>query len=688
LRSLTASITLTALATSALVAVACGPSLDPTPWTLDHREYSDRNGLPFLSPGNDTRINLQLLMLPTSGGKAKIPADLEDYDEGPLFSIRAFERTHAAESSESPWSSADDGTRCQTQQSGAKAFGAAVAAATGLTDAERAALIDIRARLLAVCDKGPATAVQALRGALAQPTPAALEFAGYLAGAEAFYRGAFEDAAAAFAQLSGASNPWLRETALYMGARTLLNQAQVGAFETFDMVGTPKVSDPGLLTRAQAAFDAYLAAYPAGLYAASARGLVRRVLWLGGDKARLANAYQALLGAGMAARDGLSTTDLSHEIDAKLLGAIEGDDMAPLASSPTLLAIHALRRMRAPSPEKADLSAAALDAQAASFGGEPALFAYLRAARAYYVDKDAGAALAALGPPQADTALPSHLAFSREVLRGQALLAKGPTEATAAHWRSLLPRATEPWQKEAVELGLAITWEKLGTINKAFLPETRIDSQRIRAILLQQVAGPILLRMAMTDPKSSVAEQDLARDVLLFKEATRGQYANFLRDYDPDALQREGMNRGKGWIWDGRAESYPCPDIRTIVAGLAANPRSPTGQLCLADFVRVAGHDGREDNRPPPNELGGGKPIFPGEPYSRLEVYRKLIADNATPARDKAYALYRAVNCYAPTSINQCGGPGVPKGQREAWFRTLKTKYGSTPWAKELKYYW
>ncbi len=45
-------------------ALACGGGPDTGPvWTLDHRQYAGDNGLPFLSPGNDSRINLQFLML-------------------------------------------------------------------------------------------------------------------------------------------------------------------------------------------------------------------------------------------------------------------------------------------------------------------------------------------------------------------------------------------------------------------------------------------------------------------------------------------------------------------------------------------------------------------------------------------------------------------------------------------------
>ena len=86
--------------------------------------------------------------------------------------------------------------------------------------------------------------------------------------------------------------------------------------------------------------------------------------------------------------------------------------------------------------------------------------------------------------------------------------------------------------------------------------------------------------------------------------------------------------------------------------------------------------------------MGGGKSIFPGEPFSRGEIYKRLIADPATPDHDKAYALYRAVQCYAPTGANGCGGKDVDEAQRKTWYNLLKSRYGSTSWARSLKYYW
>jgi hypothetical protein len=110
--------------------------------------------------------------------------------------------------------------------------------------------------------------------------------------------------------------------------------------------------------------------------------------------------------------------------------------------------------------------------------------------------------------------------------------------------------------------------------------------------------------------------------------------------------------------------------------------------LCLGEFIRTGGVEDSDVARPGANELGGGKAIFPGEAFSRGEIYKKLVAESATPDNDKAYALYRLVNCYGPSGNNGCGGKDVDKAQRKAWFQTLKTKYGATPWARSATYYW
>jgi len=181
--------------------------------------------------------------------------------------------------------------------------------------------------------------------------------------------------------------------------------------------------------------------------------------------------------------------------------------------------------------------------------------------------------------------------------------------------------------------------------------------------------------LAVADPKSSQDERNLARAVLLFKEATRGQYANFLRDFSPAELTRDLPEKPVGWatqarkfLWAGTNDPFQCPALNAVIGELAGNARSSHALLCLGEFVRLQFLDGFEDGRPKPAELGGGKSIFPGEPFSRGEVYKKLIADprrrtmtGPTPSIARSVATSRAGStaAAAPTSTRPSAKPGT-----------------------------
>ena len=126
-----------------------------------------------------------------------------------------------------------------------------------------------------------------------------------------------------------------------------------------------------------------------------------------------------------------------------------------------------------------------------------------------------------------------------------------------------------------------------------------------------------------------------------------------------------------------------------IARDLARDPRNPASLVCLDEFVRTSNFDDDYlDAKLPADELGGAPSQFPGGPYSRLESYKAMLADAKTPGPVRAYVLYRAVQCYAPSGYDHCGGKDVPKTQRKAWFTTLKADYPASTWAKSLKYYW
>ena len=83
---------------------------------------------------------------------------------------------------------------------------------------------------------------------------------------------------------------------------------------------------------------------------------------------------------------------------------------------------------------------------------------------------------------------------------------------------------------------------------------------------------------------------------------------------------------------------------------------------------------------------------------SRRAIYDAIIANKDAAAELRAYALYRAVMCYAPSGYNGCSGPArtmeeidaaqAPQSTRKAWFTELKQRYPDSRWAKSLRYYW
>jgi TolA-binding protein len=664
----------------------CEPS-----WTLVHRDMTGCDDMAILQPGNDTRVNLLLLMLDQRGKVIEPPAGnatLDPFAEWPLFAHR-FTAAPADEEGNDEYAYGE-GSRCRSNESGTAAFVAQVTAATEIPEAERTTLIAARQGLQPDCAAAPIG--DAALSATLQPvqSPLGKSFAAYLQGAQAFYDGDYDAAKTHFSGLTSVGQPWLAETARYMLARVEVNRAQIDAFDEY---GYPKdeAADAKVIDAAEAGFNDYLTAYPQGAYAASARGLLRRVYWLGKRTDPLAAAYRANLTAESASLGGLDDIALLDEIDNKLLMA---SGFAP-ANDPILLAVDDLLRMR---EGGTPISREELEAQRASFASNAALFDYLLAAHDFYIGNKPDAVLAAV--PAATLQAPlSYLEFSRQMLRGMALDAlKDP--GARDHWLALLPAATQPLQRPAVELGLALHDERAGALDKIFAADSKITNASMREILLRKIADADLLRHQAKDDSLPQHERDTALYALLYKEVSRGHYADFVKDV---ALVRadapvEGYTGGLSttepvplgvFTQTTTLGDYGCGPLKETAAKLAKNPKAPKPLLCLADFMRANGFDQNMLDSPPEgDQLGSSPSQFKGGPYARFEVYKSLIASSKTPAEDKAYALYRAVRCYAPAQINSCGGEDVEQSQRKAWFQQLKKRYPNSKWAKQLEGYW
>jgi len=671
---------------------SCSPS-----WRLNHANLTGCDDMVILSPGNDTRTNLTMLLFDRRGSLPKPGEGVPPQPLGALFDWRTLSGWLAVrpDNSDSDYSSGE-GSRCRTNDSGAAAFEAAVNAAK-LPGGEGAALIAARKSLSPDCAK-PTVAVTgaALDGQL--KSPAGKAFAVYLAGAQAFYDGDFDAAGMRFGGLGGARDGWVRETARYMAARVEVNRIQVGLFDEYGNIKDLKTVDQKAVAAADAGLRGYIKDYPNGLYAASARGLLRRVYWFGSKRDLLAQQYVALFTQPMAAR-GLNDVDLAEEMDTKLLPELTIGD----TRDPTLLAVLDLRRMRMAEDEASagcctnPITLAEITGQRAAFAGNQPLFDYLVAAHQFYIGKKPAEVLKLI-PDAARQSSFSEVQFSRQMLRGMALDAVGDRNARG-FWLEMLPGAKLDAQHSALELALAWHDERTAGLPRVFAADSPIDDASIRGILLINVADAGLLRKQATGAKAA-HERQLALFTLLYKELSRGAYRDFGTDLALvpasaatdtnfyDLLGSEQLPLGL-FLKPTQASDIDCPALKRLASDLAAAPASAHARLCLADFFRANGFDDFElDHQPSRQDLGGTKTLFAGPVYSRLETYKSIVADPKAAGDDKAYALFRAVNCYAPSGNNTCGGTEVDKSVRKSWFTRLKSDYPKSRWASELRYYW
>jgi hypothetical protein len=688
-------------------------------WRLVHHDYECGSNVAILVPSNDTRVNLMLLMADLHRGKNKgiLVGNSAGHPDSPLFALEELagrvdpvEGTDAQVTGNS--TPQNDGDKCPATDGEAR-FLEAIKAEHRLAPGEQDALLAARKALRPNCVGIEAEKAVANAAKTAKTAPGKA-FAQYLQGALYFWQGDYDKAASIFVSLSNADSPWVKEVSLYMVGRAIINRAQLNAFDDYGSFKQDWKAGPGLIADAETAFDNYLRAYPRGEYAQSARGLKRRAYWLGGMTDKLAAEYGALLALDRSERN-VSDTDLAFEIDNKLLLVLpvkmasgketqSTPDLQTLTNDPAMLAVLDLYWMRISEARQSGsklMSRAALEAQKPYFAGQMPLYEYLLATFAFYIEKKPADVLR-LVPDAARQRTFSYLQFSRQMLRGMALEAVKDHNALG-FWMQMLPGATQAFQRPELELAIAYHHERAGTVSRVFDADSPVHYPYLREVLLVTVADVALLRKQAKDASASRRERDVALFTLLSKEATRGRAADFLNDLSlaPPSAPEEGYFTIDDTLGIEKPPvplglfthaknngEYGCPTLRETEAHLAKEADNPTALLCLAEFVRVNATVSNADIQPLSEDLGGTQSLFPGGPYVRMAAYQSVIANPKAGAADKAYALYRAVKCYAPSGNNDCGGKEVPQAQRKAWFLRLKHDYPSSRWAQELKYYW
>ena len=677
-------------------------------WKVKQTDFAGCSGMALLSPGNDTRINLLMLLYDRHGNVGLSHStsydmmdrrgDAQPFDYG-IFALALGEKPADDEDADV----AMVGTRCVTNTQGQRDFEAALAVTKGLSTGEREKLGEARKALQPECGDG-AMMRPAVEGALsAVSSKAGKDFSDYLLAAASFYDGDFASARQLFVKLSKGQAAWPKEAALYMLGRVELNLAMEGAFDDYGYAAE-NANNSSELNAAELAFKAYLKAYPQGNYAVSASGLLRKVYWMAKDHDKLLAQYVAAFKRKNMDGSNVSLADMVQEMDVKL-----GEDLdIATVNDPSILAMLDLKAMRySDDPEqqgdRKPITRAAIEAQRSRFAGQEALFDYVLAAHALYVAKDPDSALKLL---PANVSGEGYLAYSQRALRALALDAKNDPGARAA-LVAMLDTAKKPFQRGSMELAVAMHDERHAGLDRLFAAGSPVKDAEVREILLRYTAGPKQLRAQAVAKAAPKQERDVALFTLLYKNITRGNYKDFLTDIalipagtkpkPADDYSTPGYTNIAMFKWAGTKDGFACPSLSTLATALSGAAKDAPSLLCLADFARLQGFDAGAswpdlpsslDTLPPKDQLGGTPSLFPGKPFSRLEIYKGIIADPAAVPTAKAYALYRAVYCYGPSGYNSCGGTEVPIAQRKAWFNQLKKSYPTSPWAAKLKYYW
>lgn len=720
-------LTTLALAVSAITAFQAQASDDdscaPT-WSVNTNQFSVCSNFPFLSPSNDSTVNLRLL-LADSGKLPLTPAPLskddiaEGYGEVPFAYYRLQPASDAMEpdvpeskknqsldalltslgikreQAEVASSSLIDGegSRCRSNnEQTAAGFIQALVDAPDLSPAERSALGTSRLRMLAACSWEREQFTRMLP--VDVQSAAGKSFTTYLQAAGDFYSGRFLEATNGFTSLANNPNTWLKDTSLYLIGRSELNLAQEKAFEYGEL--KPDRVDKAAAQRAEEAFEKYLETLPSGLYSATANGLLRRVHWLLQDTDKLASEYEALfadIDKG-AQPDSAAYNALIRELDLKLITP----NKAPVSSA-LITAVNDLMWMRVGTSNT--LTEPSLLQQKDIFAKQPALFSYLQAAVAFYTEKNPNRALQLLPAEVPDTL--GYVAFSQQMLRGLALEAIKDDKTAQQLWLQLLSKAQLPLQQEQLQLVLAMNYERNGQVADAFRADSPIKNEKVRYILLGKSANADLLRQQVSQGISKT-ERDTALFLLLYKQLVHGQFAAFAQDLKqlPDSPPETRLSYSLGYRydqgqslalfkWNGeKAESgYRCPSIAEVAAALDKNPGDSQGLICMGEFM-LRNH---LDNSPLNEQLtegvlGSGPSGFPGAAFARHNAYITVKNNPNASHTDVAYALYRGINCYAPAGINSCGGEDVEPSVRKYWFQNLKKEFADTRWAKSQQYYW
>ena len=683
-------------------------------WSDDHCLLK---GTPTFSPGNDSRDNLLRLLSQEKSFALPIQAMPEDITRSRDFYFAYHPQWDdiTPPAAAAPEQNADDTLTRQMAElhisadevirnnddlenrhvsnnmGSASQFFGALLTDTSLTVEQRQALAQARMGLLS-----GATREQIDASLTTLPEDSgAQHYKTYLIAAANFYAGDYVNAEQAFAQLAKSDRPWLAETAQYMLMRTALNkssQNSVGEYGDFDIARINHQDAAQAQTQAQA----YLQRWPQGQYADSTRGMLRRINWYLQAWPQLAGLYEQAFETSANAqqlRETVTEYDNVYGMQFYEQSVIEAFPDAPRVSY-----IELLRALRLNSDKKPTLTQAQLDASKPVFEQSQHMPLWRNLQLNLWMAAGNYAAIVQAVTPAQQLSAHDTLAFSEQVLYGEALMGQKNWTAARDFWQQLLNVSKDNEQQQYVQAKLAATLVYSGDSAAIFAPDSAVTNLRFRSQVLKTQATPELLRQQATHGPNN-EERTIALHTLLVRDLTENRFADWLNDRKlARAISQPVVGTAFDdvnlsvfdWNGDAAQAGYTCRSLNETVTVLSRKADDAHALNCLGEFFRTTQtHVDLWKNSSGNDVLEVA--ITRQEPFGQFDrqrYYQQVIASPTAEVEDKSFALYRAIMCYSPSGYNECGGEDVDKSQRKDWFTQLKTQYPGSPWAQKLKYYW
>lgn len=707
-------------------------------FSLDNRTYNEcQINFPTLDTGNDTQTNLYLLLadkgLINFDAPNMLGSDSYHYYDFPL-NLRTLRQTAVNEAKNpnqnflAPSEKSHYAEYCNSFYTGKAALEDALTLDNTLTSKERLQLMQFREAIQSECTDSFDHDISSTKDTPAFPLTWSINaqpYADYIIATQLFYLGKksdFDSAHNLYSALTdlkvddNAGLAWLVDTANYMLIRTGINRIYQQGMGDYRYKS--ENVDPRLFASTQKAINAYLSRFKKGYYTASARGLQRRLYWLAGQQEKLIDEIEWQIDHTKSLVFNLDSRLLPEEIEQRVFFTSfdEPFDINDL-NDPILLTSFALYRLRpadsfnAPRP----LTLTELLQLKPKFKDRMDLYQYLIATYYFVQENNPKLAIKYL-PTTMPTGEMSYSTFSQYVLKAKALQQIGNINEANALWHRLHQLPKQPFQNTVTELALALQADQTNDYSKLFGNNANIQSQALKMRVIRYSADPVLLKQIADSHSSTDTIGAEARYALLTKSLIQGRYTDYLTykqhylpnnspkylGFDSESETLKHLPAFSAFNWQGKkiGPSINCQDLAKTVTRLSQNPKDRLQTLCLTEFMYdtdLTGyledydqsyHSSEKNNsgyRYP--YLGNIPSRFEGQELNRLNLYQSIFASSRDDELS-AYALHRAIGCFASSGNNHCGGEYVDLSVRKAWFKRLKSDFSHTTWAQNQKYYW